>query len=557
MAIDPGGAFDISLFNGDFFTNASNDDLNIRTMLQRQRILIGTNSNAPSAMVISSNSIHMNNNLFIYEKLGVGKCNLDIYPVDIVGNTAIDGSINATKQVLCRGIQLRKKTGSYYSAADLPTGVVQGFSNDDLGIVLYIPSNSSSNYFKFVASNREIARFAGDGRLYIGGDINALSNNIYNIGSFSNTYQNLFLGGNIYLGNGTITKTTDSYIFMNSNNTLSPLAASSIALSNNEGLAAIYTSNSQIGIDTQSPSYKLDVNGTLNATTIFEGTTSLDAKYSQSNLISPIAVSASNVAYAASNKAYTSATQWTTNSSNIYYNQTGNVGVGTVAPSYKLSIMGDSYAAGLVRSSNGFYAEQRDAYITPNDGVNFGNWKVWSGTSSNNNGWDGFRFPTAEISMVCGSNNVKQSGFYYNGVGWALYIDETRTLYTPGDMVAYWSDKRLKTNFQEIIDHDYVLSSLTGYRFNWNDKGQKILSKSSNEIDVGLIAQDVQRVIPQAVKINMSGNSLDINKAPFDYLTINYDKIIPFLVEGYKAQKLEIIAMKKQIEELQAKLDRS
>lgn len=575
MAIDPGGAFEISLFNGDFFTNASNDDLNIRTMLQRQRILIGTNSNAPAAMVISSNSIHMNNNLFIYEKLGVGKCNLDIsYPVDIVGNTAIDGSINATKNVLCRGVQIRKKTGGYYSAADLPTGVVQGFSNDDRGIVLYIPSNSSSNYFKFVASNNEIVRFTGDGRLSvgsstpqatlhiegdayissnitIGGDIKAVSNNIYNIGSSSNTFQNIFIGSNIYLGDGKITKASDSYMFRNSNDILVPLKASSLTLSNN-GQATMYTSNSFIGIATPSPSYQLDVSGTFNASSIFEGASTLASKYAVSNIISPIAVSASNTAVAASNQAYT---QWTSNSSNIYYGQTGNVGIGTISPAYKLSIVGDSYTAGLVRSSNGFYSEHRDAYLSANDGSNFGNWRVWSGSTTNTNGWDGFRFPTAEISMVCGSNSVKRSGFYYNGVGWALYVDENRTLYTPGDVVAFWSDQRLKTNFEEIRDYDHVLSSLTGYRFNWNDKGQKILSKSSNEIDVGLIAQDVQRVVPQAVKINMSGNSLDSPEEPLDYLTINYDKLIPFLIEGYKAQKSEITGMKKVIEEQSSEIN--
>lgn len=167
MALEPGGAFEVALYDKDFFTNASNDDLKIRTILPNQKIHIGTASNQQSAMMITSNTIIMNNNLYIYEKLGVGKSNLDIYPVDIVGNTAIDGSVNTTKYVLCRGMQLRRKTGSYYAPSELPTGVLQGFSNEDNGINLYIGASSVDNYFRFTAAGNEIMRLTADGILRV------------------------------------------------------------------------------------------------------------------------------------------------------------------------------------------------------------------------------------------------------------------------------------------------------------------------------------------------------------------------------------------------------
>lgn len=174
---DPGGAFEISLFNKDFFTNALNDDLNIRTMLPRQRILMGTTSNADAAMMITSNTITLSDNVFVKSKLGVGRSNFDVYPVDIIGNTAIDGNVNMTKYVLCRGVQLRKKSGSYYAPTELPIGSVQGVSNDALGMNLYIPGGAASNYFLFRAAGNEVLRVTGDGtlripqRMFIGSNI--------------------------------------------------------------------------------------------------------------------------------------------------------------------------------------------------------------------------------------------------------------------------------------------------------------------------------------------------------------------------------------------------
>jgi hypothetical protein len=167
--LQPGGAFEVALYDSDFFTNASNDDLKIRPILDTQRILIGTTSNADAALMITSNTVFMNNNLYLYSKLGIGKSNLfDEYPVDIIGNAAIDGSVNSTKYVLCRGLQLKKKFGSYYQRTDLPTGLVQGFSNDGVGLVMYITGGSDSNYIKFLASNQDVFHVEGSGNVGVG-----------------------------------------------------------------------------------------------------------------------------------------------------------------------------------------------------------------------------------------------------------------------------------------------------------------------------------------------------------------------------------------------------
>lgn len=225
----------------------------------------------------------------------------------------------------------------------------------------------------------------------------------------------------------------------------------------------------------------------------------------------------------------------------------GNIGINTTSPIYALDVTGDIRANnGLLRSSGdtGLYNDTYSCSFYRND-AHYGNWRIGSGNAMNS--WNGLRFTQPEISIVAGNGSIKQCGFYYNSIGWGLFLDENRNLFIPGNITAYWSDRRLKSNLQQLSDVDYVLNSLTGYTFNWNEKGQQILKQSGNELEIGLIAQDVQKVIPQAVTINKAGQSLEKDSEPFDYLTINYDKIIPYLIEGYKAQKAEIEELKSKI----------
>ena len=191
-----------------------------------------------------------------------------------------------------------------------------------------------------------------------------------------------------------------------------------------------------------------------------------------------------------------------------------------------------------------------NTYISPNTS-NFGNWMIQGNALGD---WNGLRFVQPDISVLCGSNDLRQFGVHYNGDGWALFLDQNKNLYLPGDVTCYWSDRRLKDNFEEIKDSHDVLQQLTGFRFNWNEKGQRILNKTAEEKEVGLIAQDVQKVIPQAVKVNKSGISLN-NKEDDEYLTINYDKIVPFLIQGYKRHTKEIEELQQVIKDLTSKLE--
>jgi len=118
-----------------------------------------------------------------------------------------------------------------------------------------------------------------------------------------------------------------------------------------------------------------------------------------------------------------------------------------------------------------------------------------------------------------------------------------------GNVVAYWSDRRLKEHLNEVTDWRDIINGLTAYRFHWNENGQKLTHQAGEQ--VGLIAQDVQKVLPQAVAVQplqfKSDGTMrdDIEGDPDSpYLTVLYDKLIPVLVEAVKDLAKEVEKLK-------------
>ena len=95
-----------------------------------------------------------------------------------------------------------------------------------------------------------------------------------------------------------------------------------------------------------------------------------------------------------------------------------------------------------------------------------------------------------------------------------------------GDIAAFASDDRLKTNKVGICNALDKVNALSGFTYNWNE----FASEQGNQFDptkrfVGVSAQEVEKVLPEAV-----------TPAPFndEYLTVKYDKLVPLLIEAIK-----------------------
>ncbi|MFQ3578777.1 MAG: tail fiber domain-containing protein [Bacteroidales bacterium] len=95
----------------------------------------------------------------------------------------------------------------------------------------------------------------------------------------------------------------------------------------------------------------------------------------------------------------------------------------------------------------------------------------------------------------------------------------------------------IKTN-EEKLKNDSIITGTKEYSGNKNVFKEKIEKKES-----GFIAQDLEKIIPEVVETNEKGEKF-----------INYDGIIPYLVEGMKEQQMIIESLQSEIQELKKNL---
>lgn len=131
-------------------------------------------------------------------------------------------------------------------------------------------------------------------------------------------------------------------------------------------------------------------------------------------------------------------------------------------------------------------------------------------------------------------------GLYTNS---GLYA--TGTIYAAQNIVAYYSDKRLKTILNNIPNALAKVQSLNGFVYVENNKAKE-LGFNNVEQQVGLSAQEVQNIMPEAVSLapfDMDENKQ--SKSGENYLTVDYARLVPLLVEAIKELKAEVDNLKK------------
>jgi hypothetical protein len=106
-----------------------------------------------------------------------------------------------------------------------------------------------------------------------------------------------------------------------------------------------------------------------------------------------------------------------------------------------------------------------------------------------------------------------------------------------GDIVAFsGSDRRLKNNIVNISDALNKVKQLNGVTWEWNEDANEVTKTAPS---TGLIAQEVQEVLPEVVKEREDG-----------YLGIDYSKMVGLLVEAIKEQQTQIAELKAEVEAL-------
>jgi len=140
--------------------------------------------------------------------------------------------------------------------------------------------------------------------------------------------------------------------------------------------------------------------------------------------------------------------------------------------------------------------------------------------------------------------NATNHAWYLDGV-LDMRLANTGQLDVDGNIVAYStvtnSDRRLKTDISTIESASEKVSKLRGVEYTWD------YGKLKGKRDIGLIAQEVEEVIPEVVT---DGELLDGTEAK----RVDYGKLVGLLIEANKEQQTQIQSLIKEVEELKGRL---
>ena len=130
----------------------------------------------------------------------------------------------------------------------------------------------------------------------------------------------------------------------------------------------------------------------------------------------------------------------------------------------------------------------------------------------------------------------------------------TGSLSATGEITAYSSDKRLKDNVTPITNALDKVIAINGVVFDWNTTAERVGIAQHIKHDVGVIAQEVQAVLPEAIRLapfDQDPDNPTQSKSGENYLTVQYEKLTALLIEAIKEQQQTIADYGRRITQLE------
>ena len=187
----------------------------------------------------------------------------------------------------------------------------------------------------------------------------------------------------------------------------------------------------------------------------------------------------------------------------------GNVGIGTTSPAQTLDVNGTAvFGSGTTR------------LITYSDSSYSG---FFNGSSL-----------TSDESIYMGGGNI----YFYSDGAEDMRLEADGDLHVDGNVVAYSttiSDERLKDDVQDITGALDTVDALRGVTYTWNAGSRE------GERDYGVIAQEVEQVIPEIVHdttMPLLGDEETV------YKTVDYEKLCAVLINAVSELRAEVEALK-------------
>jgi len=328
------------------------------------------------------------------------------------------------------------------------------------------------------------------------------------------------------------------------------------------GTAAYFVANGNVGIGTASPTARLDVSGGIRAlggATYGTGVAgySFGTNDTDGGMFSP---ADGTLVFA------------TNNAERVRIDSVGSVGIGVTSPTYKLHVAGDinAYRPGSPTTGVYYFGNGTNQYLYY-DGAN---WTLSNSSSvlflsgyriNLGSGYAGekqlyIQNSARAVYFYLGSDGNNLGCWDANGGFNRFYSDVNGTFIAPAFYAS--SDGRLKDN-QVLIDNALnKLTELNGVTYARTDlKNQD----GSPVVDAGIIAQDLEKVLPEAIGSITQTPAQEPDPA-IHYLTVNYNGVSALLVNAVKelnaktdaalaAKDAEIEALKARLDALEKKLN--
>lgn len=197
----------------------------------------------------------------------------------------------------------------------------------------------------------------------------------------------------------------------------------------------------------------------------------------------------------------------------------GNVGVGTTSPGSTLDVNGGQIR---VRSTGAYSEPSANAGTLYYDSTN-GNFTIDARSPGGNTA---LRFRTSSGGIGNERMSISSAGVVtvanLSGTGnRAVYSDPN------GALTNTASDVTLKTNVVTVTDGASIVSALRPVRFDWIDT-----ARLGAQREIGLIAQEVQTVLPEVVGINNDGT-----------LSVDYSHVVSVLISAVQTLQAKVAAL--------------
>ena len=135
------------------------------------------------------------------------------------------------------------------------------------------------------------------------------------------------------------------------------------------------------------------------------------------------------------------------------------------------------------------------------------------------------------------ADNGNNIGFLNTGGSWSLKCDNSGNVTATGNVTAY-SDARLKTNVNTINDALSIVGKLRGVSFDWKESGER---------SIGVIAQEVEEVLPELVltqEVTDGKTEDNPNPETKEIKSVDYGKIVGVLINAINELKAEVDELK-------------